>query len=245
MSSILEALKKAQQESTTGDERPIPWLPPVGAGFARRRSYRRWWIMTAVLIVLGGIAGATFRMANQSESPPSSDAPPVMVKTMHKTVPQPSPQPAIPVKDHMKTDDPPVPSIPSEQPLPPPVANSKADSDGKQTVVQPRGMVRSEIRQSDALDSFSDDSDTVDPDPPVKKQAPMAIREDRQVRSDPRIDLQALVWSPEAVDRFVVINDKLVKEGGNVDTFVVVEILQDEVLIGEGAKRWYESFSIR
>jgi hypothetical protein len=70
-------------------------------------------------------------------------------------------------------------------------------------------------------------------------------RPDNDVRRDPRIDLQALVWAPEAADRFVVINNQLVKQGGSVDTFVVVEINRDDVLIAEGTERWYEPFSVR
>jgi hypothetical protein len=64
-------------------------------------------------------------------------------------------------------------------------------------------------------------------------------------KSDPRIDLQALVWSPESTARFVVINNRLIKEGGSIDDIVVVRINRDDVLLAEGSDRWHEVFKIR
>ena len=68
---------------------------------------------------------------------------------------------------------------------------------------------------------------------------------DKTYRSDPRIELQALVWAPDAAARFVVINNRLIKEGGSVDNIVVVRIDQEDVLLAEGSDRWYQKFKIR
>jgi hypothetical protein len=106
-------------------------------------------------------------------------------------------------------------------------------------------MVRPAIQPPSEADALPATSAAPAPEPTVKQPETPVGTPDRNVRSDPRIDLQALVWAPEASDRFVVINNRLVKEGGSVDTFVVVEIDRDEVLIAEGAERWYERFSIR
>lgn len=64
-------------------------------------------------------------------------------------------------------------------------------------------------------------------------------------KTDPRIDLQALVWAPESAARFVIINNRLVKEGGSLDNIVVVQINPDDVLLAEGSDRWYQAFKIR
>jgi hypothetical protein len=64
-------------------------------------------------------------------------------------------------------------------------------------------------------------------------------------KSDPRIELQALVWAPESAGRFVVINNRLIKEGGSVDNIVVVRINPDDVMLAEGSDRWHEAFTIR
>lgn len=68
---------------------------------------------------------------------------------------------------------------------------------------------------------------------------------DKRFRNDPRIELQALVWAPDAAARFVVINNRLIREGGAMDNIVVVRIDQDDVLLAEGSERWYEKFNIR
>lgn len=64
-------------------------------------------------------------------------------------------------------------------------------------------------------------------------------------RTDKRIDLQALVWAPEAADRFVVINNILLKEGGSIDAITVLRINPDDVLLSEGADQWHQEFKIR
>ena len=70
---------------------------------------------------------------------------------------------------------------------------------------------------------------------------------DRQkdYRTDHRIDLQALVWAPETADRFVVINNVLLKEGGAIENITVLRINPDDVLLSEGSDRWHQEFKIR
>ncbi len=68
---------------------------------------------------------------------------------------------------------------------------------------------------------------------------------EKSFRNDARIELQALVWAPEASERFVVINDHLVKEGGAVDGITVVKINREDILLSEGADRWHQKFTIR
>lgn len=69
--------------------------------------------------------------------------------------------------------------------------------------------------------------------------------EEKNYREDSRIDLQALVWAPEPGSRFVLINNKMVREGGLVDNIVVEKINPDDVLLSEGANRWYVAFTVR
>ena len=79
---------------------------------------------------------------------------------------------------------------------------------------------------------------------PVEEKT-VADEEIKNFRSDPRIELQALVWAPAAADRFVVINNRLIKEGGSIDDIEVIEINRDDVLLGEGTQRWHQAFKIR
>lgn len=79
------------------------------------------------------------------------------------------------------------------------------------------------------------------PPPPEEPQS----ESQKTFRSDERVDLQALVWAPEAADRFVIINNRLIREGGSVDKITVVRINPDDVLLSEGTDRWYQAFKIR
>ncbi len=53
------------------------------------------------------------------------------------------------------------------------------------------------------------------------------------------------MWAPDAAERFVVINNRLIKEGGSIDTITVVRIDRDDILLSEGGDRWHEKFKIR
>lgn len=81
---------------------------------------------------------------------------------------------------------------------------------------------------------------------PSSRRPPSPLeKSDKTYRSDPRIELQALVWSPDAAERFVIINDRLIKEGASIEGINVVKINPDDVLVSEGSKRWHEPFKIR
>jgi len=62
---------------------------------------------------------------------------------------------------------------------------------------------------------------------------------------DPRIDLQAIAWAPGADNNFVVINNKIIREGGSVDGIKVIRIGKDSVAFQEGQKKWQQEFNIR
>ncbi|MEE4111749.1 MAG: general secretion pathway protein GspB [Desulfobacteraceae bacterium] len=117
--------------------------------------------------------------------------------------------------------------------------------------VQPRPSKQVQpVRQTAAPTPIPVSAPTEDTAPrPAETAAtdqPAAAREtDKRFRSDPRIDLQALVWAPEPAARFVVINNRLIKEGGSLDNIVVERINPDDVLMVEGADRWHEEFKVR
>ena len=83
------------------------------------------------------------------------------------------------------------------------------------------------------------------PPRPTPEDVPPPEQRNKNYRSDQRIELQALVWAPEAAARFVVINNRLIKEGGSIDNITVVRINRDDVLLSEGSDRWHEEFKIR
>lgn len=55
---------------------------------------------------------------------------------------------------------------------------------------------------------------------------------------DPSIlKLQAISWSPEAKDRLAVINNRILREKGSVEGYVIILIDQDSVVVEKGVKK--------
>ena len=272
MSSILEALKKAERESASEHAADTPWPAPLSEPQSYRpRPPRRWMILGFVGVVCIGILA--FWMFQRTPEPETLARVPVPRQEPSATTNKP------PLVADRQTPTPKsAPANPSRPPAQqpkaatphriPPVA--KASPSATTPSEGPTGQKRFPLMNPSANASSIQKSPSLQPDRqldratdqaagiPVKKATsspkPIAETSDRSTpveeknknfRSDPRIELQALVWAPEATSRFVVINNRLVKEGGSFDNIVVMEINRDDVLLSEGADRWYEEFKIR
>ncbi|MCP4112832.1 MAG: GspB domain-containing protein [Desulfobacteraceae bacterium] len=62
---------------------------------------------------------------------------------------------------------------------------------------------------------------------------------------DPRLTIQALVWSSDPEGRMAMINNKIIRMGGSVDGIVVTHIDGDYVIVREGDKEWKQVFQIK
>ncbi len=62
---------------------------------------------------------------------------------------------------------------------------------------------------------------------------------------DPRLRIQALVWSNDPESRMAMINDKIIRTGGTVEGIVVTHIDSDYVIVQEGDKKWKQMFKIK
>jgi hypothetical protein len=65
------------------------------------------------------------------------------------------------------------------------------------------------------------------------------------LKDDPRIELQALVWAADAKDSFAVINNRIFREGQTFDGVTVTKIDKDEVSFRDGRNEWREKFRIK
>ncbi|MBR9985655.1 MAG: general secretion pathway protein GspB [Desulfosarcina sp.] len=278
MSSILDALKKAEQEATVDPSAGTPWPSPLSAQSPHRKRSRRWWVPLGIAVGLcaAGVVLWQVRQANKTRPAESMSALP------SPSLPKPNPSVVTPAAEAPETR-----LTVDESPQTPPGETLKDDAPRQSTEDVPA----SEVRGSDAMAVVAPDqpekqplraaaptaASSVQPTPlqlaqPLRQTAvptsipvaapteepaprpaetaapnqPAAAREtEKPYRSDPRIDLQALVWAPESTARFVVINNRLIKEGGSVDNIVVVRINPDDVLLAEGSDRWHEAFKIR
>ena len=266
MSSILDALKKAEQESTTERGAGTPWPAPLPAQSPYRKRTRRWWVPLGIVFCLC-ISGVVFWQIRQPDITPPVDsmraAPPLLSPKPNYTAPfslTEAPKPNMPVAQDQQmrlsnsADQSPA-SMAGAPSVQPEKKSLRTVTPAEAPGVQPSPIPEEKtLRQTVFPTSGSTLAPAEDPNrrpaasvkstgQPTSESDPPDIG--KVYRSDPRIDLQALVWAPEAAARFVVINNHLIKEGGTIDNIVVVRINPDDVLLAEGSDRWHEAFKIR
>ncbi|WP_155311048.1 general secretion pathway protein GspB [Desulfosarcina ovata] len=251
MSSILDALKKAEQESGATGNRNAPWPALTAATSACRRSYRRWMMVTVVFVLV--LASGVFWQLRRRSTP----GPAVAVKTPTQPARRPAEaaQPAArPLADHAPPAEPKK-TAPVKSPLDRPMDSQPPEEPGDVLKKEPPIMPPRQLLEKPPLPAkvgnqppslpVSSAAPRVDPQEPVPEAKTPSPDDNGDVRVDPRIDLQALVWAPEASERFVVINNRLIKEGGSIDDIVVLRINRDDVLLSTGTDRWRQVFQIR
>jgi hypothetical protein len=257
LSSILEALKKAEQEATMGRGAGTPWPAPLPTQTTYRQRPRRWWIPLSIGVALCVAAVVFWQVRQPDRTRPADPTPP--------PAPLPLPKPNQPVQPPVS--EAPKPSMPVTEPQRVPPAKAIVDAPPRQSAQQMRASdgqridpkteaapvpperqpIRDATASSEAMPVPAEDSSRR-PTGPATAAGPSEAAStgtEKFFKSDPRIDLQALVWSPESTARFVVINNRLIKEGGSIDDIVVVRINRDDVLLAEGSDRWHEVFKIR
>jgi cytoskeletal protein RodZ len=272
LSSILDALKKAEQKSAGEDGRGTPWPAYVPEKSADRKKWRRWIVpigAALALCVLVMVAWKTWFVITSQTADVGKDTLPPTQTTGEKDAPEAkrqAPEQTVTVNQQTlraiveeadvtpsrieKTHTNPADQVKTS------VANAPVTD--REPVAQASGALETHLpapseailpeaspaaEPTDIMPAPQDRPamEATEPLPPVDKtQEP-----EKNFRDDPRIDLQALVWAPVAADRFVVINNSLVKEGGSVGSFTVVEINPEDVLLSEGSDRWNQKFTIR
>ncbi len=232
MSSILDALKKTERESIADREGKPPWPPVLSAQSRSRHRGRRWWLPLGVIVGCGAVA-AVFWMVGQPQAP--LPATPETTASALGTIQE---RPAAVVSEA------PPPRGSNPENAPGLAANQALEAE----VALPLLSENTALPVSEETEAAAAPPGAPERDGPVGALRPSSALTPsgkKNFRSDPRISLQALVWAPEAAGRFVVINNRLIKEGGTLDNIVVLEINRDEVLLSEGAERWYQPFKVR
>jgi len=66
-----------------------------------------------------------------------------------------------------------------------------------------------------------------------------------QILNDPMMKLQAVSWSLEPAKRLAVINNRIVRQGARIDTYLVIKINKDDVVLEQGEEMWKIPFRPR
>ncbi len=264
MSSILKALKKVEMESAAQTGSTMPWQAPSSMPSSSDGGRRRWWMLAGFIAVLAvsGLAYWQVRWAgprNSAETVVPASTEDTRTRGSHPDNGAPEKNDSSPAQLFGKT------AVGAD---PATVSGSK-QTDRYFTAVAPNAISRKDASVKGAAKSPAVATATPASDVPAsgvetsyeKMEEPVEDtaadeentvsgkiakkEEEKNYREDPRITLQALVWAPEPGSRFVVINNKMIREGGVVDNIVVEKINPDDVLLSEGANRWYVAFTIR
>ena len=60
--------------------------------------------------------------------------------------------------------------------------------------------------------------------------------------NETNIEIQAIAWSKDPINRLAVINGLILREGESIDNIMVVNIDKDEVVFKKGAQEWKQLF---
>jgi len=278
LSSILEALKKAEQESVGEREANTPWPAPLPKRSPYPPRKRRWWLPLGLLGMVcigaalfwqfrhpGALTSTPANVPLSSQAQPHAPTPATPLRQAEPLIASKEQNPPVlPIADQpspQQSADEPAPQIqaaaavPAPSPEPPAVPPAHKAIRKAPLVVGPKHAppalpaqpLQTTLPPDDSVAAATDETqpppeESVDSHP---LEQPPAEENGKTYRSDPRIELQALVWAPQASARFVVINNRLLKEGGATDGITVVQINRDDVLLAEGSDRWHEKFKIR
>ncbi len=236
LSSILKALKKAEDQACV-EKDSSPWSVPAGsAGNPRRWATFRLMLVSISIAAFVGILSA-FGIIHWMGG--ANDKPVANTLALNKK------QPAVNTKGHLaapaskniqktKIVEKPVPALPDPEPAEKkepvePVINASY----KAPAPQPEPLV-----------------DTASP-APARPATAEKVAQDKTVaveydfRNDQRIEMQALVWAVDPEERFAVINNRVVREGSWVDEIKIVAINKDDVLFSDTSGMWRERIRIQ
>jgi cytoskeletal protein RodZ len=240
LSSILEALKKADHESEKDRGAKTPWPAPLSTDPPYRHILKRWWVLISIftfVFVSGTLIWSIRRPDTEPTAASMESAQPPATSIVRVPIPVPPKQKThapvaktVTAPEKQQQTDTPVVKPTVQQETPPPQQSKKDD------VYETKAAVRSPAAPI---------HQPVAPMKPIPPPSSKPADDDVTIKHDPRIDLQALVYSSVAAERFVVINNRLLKEGASIENMVVVRINRDDVLLANGTVQWREAFTVR
>lgn len=223
MSSILEALKKAESESSKRDQVQIRSGKLALTGQPRStRRFRFKWVFVAVGITAAAIVVWIFK-------PSATVSTSAKIQSYRIAPPKKKASQKPPDRNQRKT-----PSKDTKQTTVrrPPIKTATRGRSGPVHPGAPPGSTRTKAPLPRHIPQKTVSRPAPQPQPPVYQ------------RSGHGLTLQAIAWDPDAKKRFAVINNQIIREGQTVDSKVVERIGQDEIVVARGSERWKIDFRI-
>ena len=230
MSTILKALRKIESETEAGDLSSLTWPGPVKVRQRvdermRIRKIRRRAVFGFGILIL--VFCGTWYFSHRSAS-----APPAVVAIREHTAPPPvmSSTAGSAGKNEFRADE--SGSVVAKAGITAAVPPASTGSDGMPPV--PAVLTETVPKHSDIPESVPEQMDNL-------PSADLAL----ETRHDPRVELQAIAWSPEPAESFAVINNQILHEGQSFDGITIVRIGRDDVSFREMGREWREDFRLK
>lgn len=258
MSSILKALKKAEQESPKLElPAELPLKVDTKEVVSRRarkvRSSSRVAVTAVGLIVLG--IGAWFVFFSEGVpptgqkdaglfSPPAGLAPPSPPPRVETA----AAEKAKPAAMEAEKGKPPAREVKTERQPPQWKAGRLASSEVKSPeAVREKGAEPAKGKESPVVAPGGGERQEVEPKQPrgaTTPPSPPSPEESRESHPDAsKFKLEAIVWSENESSRFAVINGQILRAGGVVDGLAVLGVAKEHVSVRSKSRDWKLKFT--
>ena len=264
MSSILDALKKLEEEAVTGSGLEPGMRRKAGAGhkvrfFLADRSV--FLLVAAVLVGLGAagywgydrfalVAKARLVETVKPVEKLAAVAPaPAAAPAATPSIPAPGPQAA------RMPDATPMPAPKAEPVLAPQPKPEAAIAPGQTQLTEmpaelpkPEAELRVPKQQMEAQPETEvvTEEPLRNPEPEIRSIAQATPPEPEfPVLDSSALTLQAISWATDATKRIAVINGSICREGARVDGFIIRRINPEDILVNDGKTTWMLPFQLK
>lgn len=249
MSSILKALKKAEEQSPKL-ELPSDLLQKVDTKevVSRRaksaRSYHRITITALVLIIAG--FGTWFVLSPKEPShPEQKDGKTILSPAPAREEPPSSPSRKETADTAVKAEKLSATEVKPEKPATPGMKTEKPTPEVKTEKLAER--VKEKESPVVALNSGSGGNQAVEPPNPIRRATipppSSPPKESRESHPDAsKFKLEAIVWAENESSRFAVINGQILRSGGSIDGLSILGVGKEHVSVRSKGRDWEMKF---
>ena len=262
MSTILNALKRLEEESAANEASQVP-VPLHGQPKAPKRHRRRGLILTAALVVMGGGAALFWFSTSRPEKTPSPVAsepkPPTVADISSGSVERPSAsKPSgeaitptrreagvqadqAATKSATRASKSEKTAITSPNYVPPDIVRQRRSGIPAASVSAGKGAPPFSEGPNPASQALARPASTSNVDAPPTRRKQSATQDPHastEVLAQDTLKLQAISWSEIPAERITIIAGRILREGQNVDGYNVVEIRSQDVIVEKSGSLW-------
>lgn len=223
MSSILNALKKLEQETAQNNESSVRHNDAVKITHSRTLEQVRGRRIRVGMVLMVIAAGALIALIAATFKNSSPDANMMQLKSQVKT-------PGLPAA--VKSDDignrPVAVALSHKEKIEAGVEKKPQNKLDEDVPVKRENPLQADNDRLDKKKTRPVPSEKTEPDSPPALLSTTAAKD---------LKIQAIAWSPDPKKRMAVINSRIVREGGSIENIVVIQIHPDDIIIRRAGQK--------